>query len=635
MKKFIMLFAFVGLLLLSACTPEEIPTGKTEEIETIANWVKSEIPEDVDKDLILPTTDPVNGGEISWLSPDLDVITDDGKITLKSGKASLVLLYNIKLNGMEKEYSIPINVYTHSMNEIAEEFESEIGSQISYSFEVKTDFFDIASVTWSSSNEDLFSNEGIYTKPENDESITISYTVDRNGVKQNYEYIVKIKGRSVIEKADEIKEWISTNQLPDCLINTDFSLITEYIKKDKNNEIAWTADIDWYSSNVDVISSVGKIRQYGFDRYVNLQGAITIEDEVSEINYDLIVPAKQITNKEEQINDFLDAIAVSSLERFVFSGYSNITQTFNFLPFYETENYMEEKVVDMIVPNDRRLPGKAHSGIEFITIHDTANTNADAMDHALIQYKGDYAAESSVSWHFQTDDDGAIQSLPISEYAWHAGDGSRLFSLTDTGVKATKAYPLITINKDGMFAINGEVSNVTAPKVANIADSGIYTEIGENGNYYINATHFDEDYGVVANNGGNRNSIGIETCIDNGSDYGTTLRYTAKLVAELLMEFDLNVERVMQHNNFSGKYCPRSIRTTNFWSSFLDMVALEKYGKETLTDVDFVWASTSDILSVDGKINTNIGSATQVTYNVVATYGENTINKTFTTILNG
>mgnify|MGYP007112387718 FL=1 len=108
-----MLFAFVGLLLLSACTPEEIPTGKTEEIETIANWVKSEIPEDVDKDLILPTTDPVNGGEISWLSPDLDVITDDGKITLKSGKASLVLLYNIKLNGMEKEYSVPINVYTH------------------------------------------------------------------------------------------------------------------------------------------------------------------------------------------------------------------------------------------------------------------------------------------------------------------------------------------------------------------------------------------------------------------------------------------------------------------------------------------------------------------------------------------
>jgi N-acetylmuramoyl-L-alanine amidase CwlA len=629
-----MLFALVGLMLLSACTPEELPIINNGEIDTIANWVKSEVPLETEEDLTLPATDPVNGGKITWMSSDLNIMTDDGEITLQNGQTDLVLLFNIELDGLMKEYSLPIIVYAYTMNEIADEFEDQFGTLITYDLEIETKVFNIASVTWSSSNEYIFSKEGKYTKPENDELITISYTVDRNGKKQDYDFVLKIKGRSVIEKANEIKEWISTDQLPDRVINADFNLPTEYIKKDRNNEIAWTATIDWYSSNADIITPDGKIRQYGFDRYVNLQGVITIDDKISDINYDLIVPAKTILNKEDKIIDFLDAVAVSSLDRFTFSGYTNITQTFNFLSFYETENYMKDKVVKMIVPDDRRLPGDSHEGIQFITIHDTANTDADALAHALIQYKGEYAAEKDVSWHFQTDDEGVIQSIPITEYAWHAGDGKNRFQLIDTGVKATKTYPSITINQEGKFVLNGETSVITAPKIAPIADSGIYTEIGANGNYHMNATHFSESYGVVAHNGGNRNSIGIESCIDNGSDYGTTLRYTAKLVAELLIEFDLNVNRVMQHNNFSGKYCPRSIRTSNFWSSFLDLVALEKYGKENFSDVEFVWTPTSNILSKDGKINTDIGSATEVTYAVLVTYGENTINKTYTTILN-
>lgn len=56
----------------------------------------------------------------------------------------------------------------------------------------------------------------------------------------------------------------------------------------------------------------------------------------------------------------------------------------------------------------------------YITIHETGNTKkgAGAQAHAHLQAKG-----FSASWHWQVDDQMAIQSYPHTVQCWHAGDG--------------------------------------------------------------------------------------------------------------------------------------------------------------------------------------------------------------------
>ncbi len=59
--------------------------------------------------------------------------------------------------------------------------------------------------------------------------------------------------------------------------------------------------------------------------------------------------------------------------------------------------------------------------------------------------------------------------------------------------------------------------------------------------------------------GGNMNGIGIETSVaDDGDNYRVWQR-TAKLVAQILVEYNLPLNHMKYHNHFSGKMCPQSI----------------------------------------------------------------------------
>ncbi len=72
--------------------------------------------------------------------------------------------------------------------------------------------------------------------------------------------------------------------------------------------------------------------------------------------------------------------------------------------------------------------------------------------------------------------------------------------------------------------------------------------------------------------GGNRNGIGIELCVNAGGDFEKTMRNAAQLTAYLLLEYDLSLDAVKKHQDFSGKLCPSTILAQNRWEDFLSMV---------------------------------------------------------------
>ena len=81
--------------------------------------------------------------------------------------------------------------------------------------------------------------------------------------------------------------------------------------------------------------------------------------------------------------------------------------------------------------------------------------------------------------------------------------------------------------------------------------------------------------GDGANGTGNNNSIGIEICVNDRAAFQKACGNAAWLAAELLKRHKLPIDRVVQHNKWSGKNCPMEIRGGQWgvtWTQFIENI---------------------------------------------------------------
>lgn len=71
---------------------------------------------------------------------------------------------------------------------------------------------------------------------------------------------------------------------------------------------------------------------------------------------------------------------------------------------------------------------------------------------------------------------------------------------------------------------------------------------------------------------GNLYGIGIELCVNSDGNFEKTFENGAKLVAYLLKEYNLNINSIKTHNDFSGKDCPHNILRDNRMNEFKNKV---------------------------------------------------------------
>ena len=69
---------------------------------------------------------------------------------------------------------------------------------------------------------------------------------------------------------------------------------------------------------------------------------------------------------------------------------------------------------------------------------------------------------------------------------------------------------------------------------------------------------------------GNRKSIAIEICVNSDGDFGRACENAAWLVRRLLEQHNIPFECIVQHNHWSGKNCPKTLRAGG-WNDFLEM----------------------------------------------------------------
>lgn len=295
-----------------------------------------------------------------------------------------------------------------------------------------------------------------------------------------------------------------------------------------------------------------------------------------------------------------------------------------------------DMVENMAEKGQHNRPGNVYEK-RYICVHDTGDPGLGAKRWSEVVRDGKIGKTTTYNASFQyvVGNDGYYHMIPDNEIAFHAGDGhteESIFGVLPSGIfthEYTKEKPKIEVNEEGYYLINGEKSKIKAPTneqgeiKKKINDLGIYSELQKVENeentyeYYLGRTWYNEKYGYISNYGGNLNSIGVESCVNKGSDVYYTWQKLAKLVAKLMDDNNFTIEQVVQHHYFSGKDCPWTKRNSGLWEFFKTVVLAEyqmlQYKKMGFT---FEFTSESEYINEKGRIIKPVAEETTLKYKI-------------------
>ncbi|HHX78618.1 MAG TPA: hypothetical protein GX695_02560 [Acholeplasmataceae bacterium] len=262
-----------------------------------------------------------------------------------------------------------------------------------------------------------------------------------------------------------------------------------------------------------------------------------------------------------KIKYFLDQIHKNEIKNQVFylygheEGYEKVlSYNYGYLPFYIDEDL---KMTEHIVPAENTIirSNRKRESTNYIVIHNTGMAHPSATAKGLDEYI--HTTKRAASWHFSIDDKEVFQQIPMDEVAWHAGDG------------LTK-YPNLWLNDKGFHL-----------------------------------------------GGGNLSGVGIESCVYKGVNFNKVMRNVAKLAADLLIKYNLGINAIKQHYDFSSKNCPEVIREAKRWDELIHLIKLEYYKKTQLNDVIFTFESLDpEVMDNYGAIINHPIKEKEITYQV-------------------
>ena len=294
-----------------------------------------------------------------------------------------------------------------------------------------------------------------------------------------------------------------------------------------------------------------------------------------------------------------------------------------------------DMVENMAEKGQHNRPGNVYEK-RYICVHDTGDPGLGAKRWSEVVRDGKIGQTTyNASFQYVVGNDGYYHMIPDNEIAFHAGDGhteESIFGVLPSGIfthEYAKEKPKIEVNEEGYYLINGEKSKIKAPTneqgeiKKKINDLGIYSELQKVENeentyeYYLGRTWYNEKYGYISNYGGNLNSIGVESCVNKGSDVYYTWQKLAKLVAKLMYDNNFTIEQVVQHHYFSGKDCPWTKRNSGLWEYFKTVVLAEyqmlQYKKMGFT---FEFTSESEYINEKGRIIKPVEEETTLKYKI-------------------
>ena len=601
----------------------------------IMNWAILQVGTQGSSEVRLVHTHPdYKEAKISWDSSNHTLFDpEEGFLDLVDYDETVEVTCYVEYKEIKLDETYTFTVISYPVYQMAEKFISQFkGDAVYNDIHLNTSYesYGGTTITWRSSNPSILANDGTYNRPYNDEYIDIIYTVSLNNPKASREFTktIRAEGMNIVQKAELIVDYLKNNVGYDGCISSDTELPTRIEE--------YKADIEWLTTTGDPLDlSLVAGNPILSETAVTIVAKITIDGQTTSAPIQFIALSKELTSKWDLIDLFVDTIASQGVNQFKYVLITWTGTSYGYVPF--TTN-ADAPIVQDILPYTygNQRTGIVRETTEYITVHDTGNTSSGAnaeMHRRYITNLNNSADSTAISWNFVVDQDQIIQHLPSNEVAWHAGDGGSVkLTFTDTGIKYNGIVDWSII--DNYYAINGKKTSIPIPSDAQnksykIPTLGFNYKVGSNGNVWMGNTYYNSSYNTISNRGGNLNSVGIESCVNEGSDYTQTMRLLAKLVAGLCIEYNLTTDRVKQHNTFSGKNCPQVLRENNRWDEFMILVKLNYFAMSQLKDCKIEYKSlTPEIMDDNGKILKKVDNGVVVRYEIKVTYGGET--KTYT-----
>ena len=380
-------------------------------------------------------------------------------------------------------------------------------------------------------------------------------------------------------------------------IGETITLNASFIGRDKQNKA-----YHWVSGN-ESIATVNNGVVTGVAAGVASIKAI-LDDNSEEFEFFVTVLPSSVSSEMQKIIEANEDNVYLQYGLGIGSGtpsyYADLTGSVNKILFEEYEVNTKYESVQAGVSSNH---GGVKESTEFITVHYTGNMSKTADGNANAQYFATGGGNTSI--HYVTGNDGIYHILDNSLVGFHAGDGTGTrFKWIPTGVMyqaGDPQYPVWGISSDSYFMINGKKTTYPVPtgdtqqtkKVTDpywINDMGLSFKVVD-GEYYMGTTYWcynQVSEGRICNHGGNNNSVGIESCVNQGSDLWYTWQLTAQLVAHLMIDFDLDITRVVGHHFYSAKNCPQPMLENDLqlWWYFIELVKAEYEVLTTLANYD-------------------------------------------------
>lgn len=115
---------------------------------------------------------------------------------------------------------------------------------------------------------------------------------------------------------------------------------------------------------------------------------------------------------------------------------------------------------------------------------------------------------------------------------------------------------------------NGNFSGMSAHYYVDDGDTAYQATEHKYGTWHVGKNYGGKLFGTVSN----RNSIGVEMCVQKNYNYEKALQNTVELVRQLMAQTGIPADRVLQHYDVCAKNCPSQIRAKGDWQRFKNLI---------------------------------------------------------------
>ena len=621
MKYFSLLtILFLGLFLI-ACDEKPVPSADLD-----VPYLQLELRIGESKTIETTVKNETEDTKIVFFSGNTDIATVDEQGSVKGISLGQVTII-VYLEGEDEVFDVSVKVIndvnqelTIIKNKLVEEI--GIGSRMNITLPTTEETYG-STISWESSHPEVMTNEGVIFQKEYNTYTDLSFTINLEGQTLEHTILFTVIGYAYEIVADDFLKQFS-------------NLITRNYDNIKTTNYGYpNAEITWNSSDEAVFTNRGVYKKPAQDTPFFIEVTVSFIDQSASYSFkkDLIAQGVTVYEKtaalEEKIISSLNigTMVSESLELPVFDD--EYQATLNWFSNHD----------DIITNTGVFTPPIAN---QMVTLRCEVTIGKDYDSFSLeMEVAGKYY---DAKWEAITDFLSLIfqDQIKTQRYTMYGATsytaynyGYLPFYQENRSIILDGMVPLVdrpgTIKTQTKWIVIHDTANTNEGADAEMHTRYIRSKPGVSWHYSVDD---EETYQHIPNEEvayhagakeGNNYGIGIETCLNYGIDYNVVMRKTAKLTAELLVEFDLGIYNVRQHNYYSGKDCPHVMRSANRWDEFLMLVAMEYFALTNLQDVSFVWESLSPaILDNTGKIISQNGSETEVSYQVLVTYNNET-----------